>query len=447
MIKIDKLNFFKFLAIISLNIFFVLSFYALFKLDKSSQNYSLVHAIMSGVLILQLGNVLKKSKKISLGFLLVYVLCMYFQFSMIKYCRVGVFYGFSKDNRIRFQGTIIVFVILFFVNKVQQFSSKGRDSAVNPEIEEKPAGYKLWVWIISSFLLVYYFLIYDYTNSIYDSANYHSQSKVVELMLSITIVVGIYLTVFYLDVHRPITYFPLFFDMISITYYAMRTGSRAQFFAYALLALYMLVENRILKYRWFTIAQLAAPWFMIVFTYISFWVSGRYSSDFAKVTAMNIAYRFDLSDLAVNILNNTSWFRFDFSEILGGLQNCIPSFVTTRHKGFVAYHNMLSEAHLIAAVDYSDTFFSMGASVGGVIGMILIVPILYIIYEIIDQRLSKQSNKGILIKMICILSLTRIETVWISFIPEMRNLIFTILIIAIAFKVISMKYLMGGQRI
>ena len=440
------LNVLKYLGIVFLNMIYIFAFYAIIGLDKLSQYYSLLHAIISGILIIQLNNILKRRGRLSLGFLLMYVLGIYFQLSMTKYSRVDVFYGFSTDNRIRFQGTIITFLILFAVNKLQ-LVNKDEKNVSYIDMKEKPAVYKLWAWIISLILFIYYFFVYDYSNSIYISANYKAQSKIVNIALNIAIVLGIYLAGLYLDIRRPITYFPFVIDAVSFVYYSLNTGSRANFFACALLILFILFENKILKYEWFAVAQISSPWFMIFFTYLAFRISGRYSSNFTKIAVTNVAYRFDLSDLAVNIMNNTSWFRFDLSEIWSGLQNCIPSFISIQYKGFEAYYSMLSEAHLIPTVDYSDTILSMGASAGGIIGMIIIIPTFYVIYEIIGVRLSKLGNKGILIKMICILSLMRIEIEWTSFIPELRNMCLSILIIFVAFKLISIKYFWGGHKI
>ena len=99
-----------------INCLFVIFFYSLFNISKETFEYSFYHSIMASILITQLSRNLKKEKQISLGFLLLYVITMYFQFSTIKYCRVDVFYGFTKDNSIRMQGTIIVFLVMFFMN-------------------------------------------------------------------------------------------------------------------------------------------------------------------------------------------------------------------------------------------------------------------------------------------------------------------------------------------
>ncbi len=416
-----------------INCLFVIFFYSLFNISKETFEYSFYHSIMASILITQLSRNLKKKKKISLGFLLLYVITMYFQFSTIKYCRVDVFYGFTKDNSIRMQGTIIVFLVMFFMNVFVSNSNstlKKNNLHFKLQIRRKPTENQICMAYITSFvLIIYYFFVRNYSNSIYTSLTYKAESIYTTMFVNIIVCMGIYFAIIIWDAKNIFLIVPLVMDFICFTYGSMKSGSRAAFFSYSLLIVFMLVDTKAIRVKYFAIVQIIAPWFMIVFTYFSFKISGRYTNDMLNVVAKNIAYRFDLSDLAINLMNNTSWWRYDFEEIIAGFQNCIPSIISTRYKGFDAYKNMLATAELIPTVDYSDTFFSMGASVGGVVGMLLIIPVLYILYEKIDICLMKKGKIGTYIKMLSVLCFVRIETEWITFICAIRTLLIEIIAI------------------
>lgn len=347
-----------------INCLFVIFFYSLFNISKETFEYSFYHSIMASILITQLSRNLKKEKQISLGFLLLYVITMYFQFSTIKYCRVDVFYGFTKDNSIRMQGTIIVFLVMFFMNVFVSNSNstlKKNNLHFKLQIRRKPTENQICMAYITSFvLIIYYFFVRNYSNSIYTSLTYKAESIYTTMFVNIIVCMGIYFAIIIWDAKNIFLIVPLVMDFICFTYGSMKSGSRAAFFSYSLLIVFMLVDTKAIRVKYFAIVQIIAPWFMIVFTYFSFKISGRYTNDMLNVVAKNIAYRFDLSDLAINLMNNTSWWRYDFEEIIAGFQNCIPSIISTRYKGFDAYKNMLATAELIPTVDYSDTFFPWG---------------------------------------------------------------------------------------
>lgn len=416
-----------------INYLFVVFFYSIFDINKDTFMYSIYHSIMSSILITQLSRNIKKKEKLSLGYLLLYVIVMYFQFSTIKYSRVDTFYGFTRDNEIRIKGTWIVFLILFGINLVIALKKKTLRKNVicsNLKVPVSQLTNQIYIsYIISFGLFMYYFFVRNYSNSIYTSLSYKTENIYMTILLNIISCLGIYFATLVWNIKNLFTVMPLMIDFICFAYGSMKSGSRATFFSYSLLILFMLVEVKAIKIKYFAIAQIIAPWFMVVFTYLSFRISGRYTNDMLKVVAKNLAYRFDLSDLAINLMNNTSWLRYGFEEIIAGFQNCIPSIITTQYKGFGAYKNMLATAKLIPEVDYSDTFFSMGASVGGIIGMLLIVPVLYFIYEKIDYYLDSKGKIGIFIKMLSILCLVRIETEWITFICAIRTLLIEIVVI------------------
>ena len=417
--------------IVIVNYIFVAFFFEIFGVNRNTYIYSICHSIMASILITQLKRNIKKGNNLSIGYLLLYVTTMYFQFSVIKYCRTDAFYGFSKDNGIRMKGTVIVFCVLFFTNLLMTFRPK-KSVSLNIQVA-RSKNYLLVSYLMSCILVLYYFIIRDYYNSIYINANYKVESIYVTILINFITCLGIYFSTITWNVKNPISLIPLIMDVVCFAYGSMKSGSRASFFSYALLVLYMLVQANAIHVKCFTMAQIIAPWFMMIFTYFSFRISGRYTNNMFNGVARNLAYRFDLSDLAINIMNNTSWIRHDFEEIVAGVQNCIPSIISTKYKGFGAYKNMLLDAFLLPGVDYSDTFFSMGASVGGIVGMVLIIPILYIIYEKIDYCLNNQGRVGTFVKMLSILCLVRIETEWISFICEIRNLLLEIIIVLIIY--------------
>ena len=161
------------------------------------------------------------------------------------------------------------------------------------------------------------------------------------------------------------------------------------------------------------------------------------------VISNNIGYRFDLTDLAITYFARTGWFKFDPSTFTAGIIQAIPSaFLPDGFKKMyvTAYEVMIKNNGLYSySGDFPDTYFSMGAELLGVIGMI-IIPILFVyIFERIDEYAMKKHANGLLIRIAIVGWVVTIERAWTEMIPLYRNLIIYIVIAAILER-IFLKY-------
>lgn len=426
----------------AVNILYVLFFYSFFERNFESLSYSFIHSILSAIIVSSLATNINKAKRVTLGYLLVYVVSVYFQLSIVKYTRTDTFPRFITDNRSRFYGTIIVFISLYICILIQKKQIKKNDLTGSrfQRILNKSYTYGgVTAWCLSIICLFYYTCIYNYSNSIYLNKDYNKESIAVTIVVNVIFVLAIYFSSFYIDSKNIYTFIPLLLIICSLLFYTLKTGSRAVLIAKTLIALFILCSIHKFKIKKFFMCSILSPWLLLVMTYAAFKISGRYSFDLKNVVARNIAYRFDLSDLAIMFLKSGQAFKADFSEIQAGILNCIPTILTTKYKGFSAYKIVLDNAGLITDIDYSDSFFSMGASAFGIIGMLFFIPVLFILYERLDMYLEKYGRKGLYIKAICIGTLGRIETEWTSFIPELRNLIISVLISLVLFHFLGKK--------
>lgn len=426
-----------------INVLYVLFFYSFFGRNYDSISYSLLHSVLSAVIVSSLANNINKTKKITLGYLLVYVVSAYFQLSMVKYTRTDTFPRFITDNRTRFYGTIIIFMSLFMCVQIQKkctVKSKFIYNKYNDALKKSYTYGGVVPWCLSITCLLYYVCLYNYSNSIYLNKSYVKESIVVTIIVNVVFVLAIYFSSFYINTKKIYSYIPLILIMFSLLFYTLKTGSRAVIISKSLIVLFILCSIDKFKFKYFFICNILSSWFLLIMTYVAFKISGRYSYDLKNVVANNIAYRFELSDLALMFLKNGQIFKIDFSEIKAGIMNCIPTILTSKYKGFSAYKDLLDNVGLISDIDYSDSFFSMGASAFGLIGMLILVPFLFIFYEKLDKYLEEYGRKGLYIKAICIGTLGRIETEWTSFIPELRNLVISIIISLILFYFLGKKY-------
>jgi hypothetical protein len=180
--------------------------------------------------------------------------------------------------------------------------------------------------------------------------------------------------------------------MIAVAVYfisSIISGNRGSLFYFIISLGFSLSYFYGYKNKIFAKVLYAGPIIMAIGSIIILSVTGRISYNYKDNIKSQLAYRFDLSDYAATIIAGNKAIMFNGDQIVDAFYYSIPK-VLYPHKYDVyrnSIANQLYNAKLDVFNDFTDTYFSIGAQLGGIIGFILfpfmIVLILYWIEQLI----------------------------------------------------------------
>lgn len=421
-----------FIQMLFLQTAWVLAFYGLFNQNTEYIGFSLTAGAMSSILgallLARIGN----THQPSMGFLLVFLCCLYFELSIIKYPLVNAGYnGFITDPWTKLFGDFLV-----FISVLSTISFCKTSFAINIEtIEEKNSTVQLMAWILSLGLLV--FNVYTALTSVSYYSTFErdlsTKTQVLTLVSSIISCFALYYCALYWR-RNFVTKVPSVMYLIGLASMTIKQGSRSILVTEGLILIYFLVVQRKLANKLLVFIYKYAPLMVLGISYITFSVA---RPDRLPLIAEDLQYRFDLSSFSMTILERTSYFRLEFGEIVDGIKKSIPSILLSNKDTFT-YKCILESVGLNSIIDYTDSIFSVGAIFLGVIGMVILLPIAVGLINKYQKHLfKKHDNKKAVFYMVFFASMCiALEFETTFYIPRIRNYILAIIVANIGWFVL-----------
>jgi hypothetical protein len=359
--------------------------------------------------------------------------------SSIKYSQEELYNGFITNNLLRLFGSFVVFLSVFFATYLWNRVNLKRSKITAIKLENVKIN-RIFVYIL---ILVYAsIIVWRYIEnpvSGYVLPRYIPTSKdlVYDLFTSTIINLLILSAGIYFIKGKIKTYIPLILVLLIFFFSSAVSGSRSALVGPLFLAIYILLYQGKISLRKVLSFTIFVPFVYLGFSTLIFFISGRVSNITKTRLAWDMAYRFDFSDFPLTILIRNKLFFIDIGQIIDGMKFSIPSFlwpdklvdmsITTQEK-------LLMDSGLSPLIDYTDSFFSMGAELAGIVGLFAMYPVLVVVFEKIDIYFSKKKVLGFICLVVIFETITRIEIPWINFIPSIRDRIISIFIALIFYK-------------
>lgn len=416
-----------FVTLLFINSIWIFSCMFFLQGDVGTTFYCLISGVLSSVIGTMLFGTRYDEKDISVSFLLLYIIAIYYQLSTIKFFLIdGGYADFNRILEIRLMGELIVFtsiiIAIIFLPKLKY--------SLNYKLNQNKNDYAIGLTLNLLNLYVNYYYIKNIFISSYLTGIRSIDTESQLIIFGLNIMHGI--SMFYsLKAWNSkfISKIPAALFLLTILYVSLMTGSRTIFAKIMILYIFLLVilnkKNKNILLMIYTFS----PLLVLVLSSVVFVISGR---GFNTALFSDLAYRFNLSDLCITFLERGSWINFDFGIIFDGLKICIPS-VFIDDKSINAYSNFLIKIGMNPHIDYTDTIFSSSVMILGIFGA-LFCTYMYCRFNLILQYLinKKDSKINILILIYYLIICINIEIDFTFYFASLRNFFIIYLFIRIS---------------
>lgn len=380
-----------------------------------------IHSIMSGFLIACFLNKvikLRKQQKYSIVLFFLFMHIIYFSASSLKYFDLQLLPMMIDDTQYRFFGDCIVFfaiyssIIIWYFNvkrsKLSFYNTYNSDININTT--------KILFILL---FIVDIFLSISLYRSLYDGftlAILKNIITIVDCLLILTIVS------FYNKKNGSVVGIILLLVFILIR--GILYDSRTNMLAPIMMIISLFYINNKMNVKLIEILIKYGTIIILLFSLIYLSIN-RLSSGGLERLKFLISYRFDLSDFATTICNNMG-INFDLASLTDAFILNIPTLIYNDKLNNISYdkyyNTMIGNYGLLPGLDYTDTYFSMGAMLFGWIGFIFILPLMTYIFVRLEIFLDSKKYFGFINRFFLIIILISIETEWVRFFSNLRNL-------------------------
>jgi hypothetical protein len=359
---------------------------------------SLVHALFSSIVMYRIVSrmFIKQSSKLSMATMFILINLLYFSASSIKYFERELYPGFINNNPLRLAYSILTLVILWISFEVVIRLKSGRK---NIQIVLDNRVFLLWLL----FILLVINCISIYTNYQQNGPgySYYHEGDVARLAIdrtdlsvleklwrwlldfaNIAIVLLIALTQ-NSKKNRMLLIVPVIIYFIG----AVLSGNRGLLFYFVAGLIFSIPYIYGISKKTLARAIFMGPLIMVVGSILILAATGRVSINDKEGFRFQLAYRFDLCDFAATIILTNGAFRFNYEQIADAVVYSIPK-VFYQNK-YIANQNTALErlyaARLDERTDYTDTYFSIGAQIGGIVGFIALPIFAVLLLHFLEQ--------------------------------------------------------------
>jgi hypothetical protein len=143
--------------------------------------------------------------------------------------------------------------------------------------------------------------------------------------------------------------------------------------------------------KWFARALFAAPVMIGLGSVLVLSVSARVSSNYRDAIKQQLAYRFDLTDYGATIIDTNSTIMLNHGQIIDAFYYSVPKiFYPEKYRANKkSVYDSYFKANLDETIDYTDTYFSVGSQLAGIVGFILFPIVIICVLYVVEQLLYK----------------------------------------------------------
>ena len=356
---------------------------------------STVHAALSALVLYRVASEsLIRKTNISMATIFILINLLYFSISSIKYFESELYPGFISNNWIRLLFSLLALTVLWvafeIVNRYRQDHLESSFSIDNANL--------LRILIITLLVLIVYSLWDTYQKGLFfayislsELRDISMEQSALPLMEKLKVwlmgsLMGFMPMLLALSYRQRGSRLLVISAFLVTLLYSVVNGTRGSlfFFVFGLLIAY--IRLYAIGKRYFVYLVILFPLILSMFTFTLLpFTKGMVSFD-KETIKWQLAYRFDLSDFAVTLLQGHE-FSFNYDIVTDAFVYSIPKAILEDKYDTItnSYEAQLEERGLTPTIDYTDTFFSIGAQLAGLIGYVF-CPFFFIIFLFYFER-------------------------------------------------------------
>lgn len=403
--------------------------------------FAILHSILaSGVLIyvFRLGEKTYIRRSESMAFITLLTIGIYNDCASCKYIIEYLYPGFIESNIVRFLGAVYVDIIIVVIAAIWEKRNRRNIVTVLNEKELPPRLFAKTIVVVVYALKLFNGYFYNIVFLTFSNGTLDDFINTLFCGICIAVIASdLKFSLRGIEAREVYSYFILVVVITCAALSAFLNGKRHEL----IIPLMYLISNiyiyRKMNFKVMRLIVACAPLLITAFSAVLFSVSGRFTS-VSWLYIRDFVYRFDLSDFAVTLSLNASLYeRSIISTLLQAAILSIPGMSTEQQQ----YITLMSAAGLSKIEDYNDTIFSVGAEVGGFVGMLLIPILLVIFLEWLDKLLKKEFGTYVLrTRNLLVFYYANAEMTWAIFFLYTRNAILAIMVGALILWLMTRRH-------
>lgn len=428
-----------FILTICASVSFPAAFTFLYDSNFDSIICSFIHAFFSAILAYRvISESIINKNKINTSIVFILINIFYLSVSSVKYFSNELYVGFETNNWIRLAFTLaaafVIWIAFEFVNNQQRTYSVNHFQLHNPFLLKKLTllilvyiAYSTWETYSSGAIFEFYT-----SEELRNIGMEQSAMSLITKMRSWLNDISINILPILIALSFKTKGYRLFMisGFIVAFLYAIVFASRAALFYYYfgfVISLFYL--HRIGK-QFLVLPILLAPLVIAISSVTLMPLTKKMDVLDKEVIMRQLTYRFDLTDFAATLILKND-LNFNYKLIADAVIISIPKTLYQEKYASLhnAYYSNLEETDLNPDLDYTDTIFSTGSQLFGIIGFI-IVPFLMValIYQLEKWIRSLFGNATNIVVISCFPLYLRVENNLSGFLTDWRTLPLFILI-------------------
>lgn len=357
---------------------------------------SLVHAVFSALVVYRVVSktLMRNRSNISMATIFILINLLYLNVSSIKYFEPELYPGFVTDNWIRLLFSLLALLVLWVTFEIVKRYQQAHSVSV---FSIDHAGL-LRILITVICVLIAYSIWDAYHKgvmSLYlspqDLRNLGTEQSDMSFMEKLKgalfgSLLGFLPILLALNFRKKWGWLFIISGFVIAFVYSVVYGTRVSLAVFIFGLIISMVRLHGIGKRYFVYTVILAPLIICISSFTLMPLTKRTSLIDKEFIRFQLAYRFDLTDFAATLIQNHE-FSVNYQVLTDAIVYSIPKvFLTDKYDVIAnAYDAQLEERNLRPMIDYTDTFFSIGGQLFGIIGFIL-VPFLMVMLLVIIER-------------------------------------------------------------
>lgn len=379
----------------------------------------------------------KLEARLSFGYILVAISVLYNHNSLTKYVVDSLFDGYISSLYLRLLGSILVDLIIFSAIML-----------LNRRYSKLQNSYKYEASFINIQLPFILILIFIVMIADYSVLQMPIKNRLLDTGDRLLRCIACSLVVVYAKNNERSGFIKKYFPIIALTiwyvFLTSITGSKSLIVLYAFVIAIALYYLDMVGLKTLTLGFAMSPFVIRGISSISELISGRMNVFSSEWVLRYHSFRYDLSDLAVTILGEPSSLKYSMDIVTDAIKFAMPSSLVNLDKDSLlnggAYRSQMQLIGLQPyddwgfPEDFNDTLFSVGAQIGGLVGMVLFFIFVVLVFDSFSSYIKKKKlGYEIIIAMIGMVAL--VECDMFSFVNNIRDLIIVYMVVSVFYFV------------
>ena len=420
---------------------------------------SLIHAFCSAIVMYRVVSkvLLKRVSNVSMVTMFILINLLYFSASSVKYFEAELYPGFIDNNALRLFYSLLALIVLWISFEIiirMKTRYKYTNFSIHNDLFLRVTIIIILISICLNIFDLYhkgfgyrYHLNLDILQVAMERTSLSTMGKIRMWLRSCTNIVLVLLLALHFGKKGSKKLIVLAIAVVFIL--SLFSGGRSSIFffffgiGFSLVYLYGFGQKFLAK------IFLAAPMIICIGSVLILSAAGRVGFGNLGQIKHQLAYRFDLTDYAATLIQANNPIAFNHQIVSDAIYYSVPSiFYPNKYEANrKTVLEQLSNANLDERTDYTDTFFSIGAQLGGIIGFVFIPFLMVLFLYALEQFFYRSfglASKFIIIMMYPLY--LRVETDLNSLFAAWRMLPVYILFGLFFYWLFTKRYVLFGNK-